>query len=217
MPARVLIVAMSVDAVTDHAALAELAEVVGASVAYLQVGDPSLTKALDALAAEGATTVRLVRLPAHGPAPARSWLRRVAAHWVREHPGVEVEVVASAVTGREAPLESPAWEDLPGFRHHVLVCRGPRCSAKGSVETAQALSAALDSRGLGDDDVLVTQTGCLFPCNHAPVVAVHPDDAWYGPVHPADVDRLVEDHLIAGGRLEDLARPRSARAFGGTS
>lgn len=201
---------MSVDAVADHAALAELAEVVDAFVAYLQLGDPSLTDALDALAAEGATAIRLVRLPAHGPAPARSWLRRVAAHWVRENPGVEVEVVASAVTGCEAPLESPAWEDLPGFRHHVLVCRGPRCSAKGSVSTARALSAALDSRGLGDDDVLVTQTGCLFPCNHAPVVAVHPDDTWYGPVHPADVDRLVDDHLVAGGRLDDLAHGRGS-------
>src|SRR5690606_414253 len=105
-------------------------------------------------------------------------------------------------------LESPAWEHLPGFRHHVLVCRGPRCSAKRSVDTAQALSASLDARGLSDDDVLVTQTGCLFPCNHAPVVAVHPDDVWYGPVAPQNSDRLVDDHLLAGRRLDDLRLPR---------
>ncbi|RLV56245.1 (2Fe-2S) ferredoxin domain-containing protein [Aeromicrobium phragmitis] len=208
---------MSVDAVTDHAALTELAEVVGASLAYLQVGDPSLTDALDALAAEGATSIRLVRLPAHGPAPARSWLRRVAAHWVRDHADVQVEVVASAVTGREAPLESAAWEDVPGFRDQVLVCRGPRCSAKGAAATARALADALDDRGLGDDDVLVTQTACLFPCNHAPVVAVHPDDAWYGPVQPADVVRLVDEHLVGGRRLDDLARPRGVRTTKGIS
>ncbi|TSD62477.1 (2Fe-2S) ferredoxin domain-containing protein [Aeromicrobium piscarium] len=208
MPASVVIVAMAVDAVNDHSALAELAEVTGASVAYLQRGEPSLVDELSRLADDGVAHVRLVRLPAAGAAPARSWLRRVAAHWVREHPGVRVEVVASAVTGREAPLRSSAWEDVPGFRHHLLVCRGPRCSASGAATTAEALSTALHERELGDEDVLVTQTGCLFPCNHAPVVAVHPDDTWYGPVTGADVGELVDEHLIDGRPVDRLRRPR---------
>ncbi len=209
MSPSVVIVAMAVDAVNDHAALTELADVTGASVAYLQRGEPALTDELSRLAEDGATRVRLVRLPAAGAAPARSWLRRVAAHWVREHPGTEVEVVASAVTGREAPLRSAAWEDVPGFRHHVLVCRGPRCSALDSAATTRALDAALNERGLGDDDVLITQTGCLFPCNHAPVVAVHPDDVWYGPVTESDAGAIVDEHLIAGHPVDRLRRPRT--------
>lgn len=208
MSASVVIVAMAVDAVNDHAALAELAEVTGASVAYLQRGEPSLVDELSRLADDGVAHVRLVRLPAAGAAPARSWLRRVAAHWVREHPGTEVEVVASAVTGREAPLRSAAWEDVPGFRHQVLVCRGPRCSAMDSAATSRALDVALQERGLGDDDVLITQTGCLFPCNHAPVVAVHPDDVWYGPVTGPDAGAIVDEHLLAGRPVDRLRRPR---------
>lgn len=212
MSPPVVIVAMSVDAVTDRAAFAELAEVTGATIAYLQNGDPTLTERLDELAASGADRIRLVRFPSSSAAPARSWLRRVASHWVREHPEVDVEIVASAVTAREAALRSPAWEDVPGHRCHVLVCRGPRCSASGSGETSRVLDEVLSDRGLGDDEVLVAQTGCLYPCNHAPVVVVHPDDVWYGPVTPADAPTLVDEHLIAGRPLAHLRRPRQSGA-----
>lgn len=208
MRTATVIVAMSVDAVQDKSALEELAHVTGASVAFLQLGEPTLVAELDRLAASGVRSVRLVRLPGGVLTPARSWLRRVAAHWVREHPQTQVEVVDSKVTGREAPLESAAWDDIPGHRHHVLVCRGPRCSAKGSEKTAHALTLALYERGLSDDDVLVAQTGCLFPCNHAPVVVVHPADAWYGPVTPERVEEIVDGHLIGGRIVDGLHRPR---------
>ena len=32
--------------------------------------------------------------------------------------------------------------------------------------------------------MLITHTGCQFPCNQAPVVSVQPDDVWYGGVDP---------------------------------
>lgn len=82
------------------------------------------------------------------------------------------------VTGAEAGLSNPAWQDLPSARYHVLVCRGPRCNAQGGQATAESLLAELGRRGATDDDVLVTLTGCLYPCNHAPVVVVHPDCTW---------------------------------------
>lgn len=208
---RTVIVGMAVDTVTDHAALNELAEVTGATIAYLQMGEPSLPDELDRLVADGATEIQLVRLPAIGKAPARSWLRRVAAHWVRQNPGIHVDVVARAVTGTEAPLMSAGWEDVPSHQHHVLVCRGPRCAAKNAGDTSVALADTLRARGLADNRVLVTQTGCLFPCNHAPVVVVHPDDTWYGSVAPDDVPTIVDDHLLGGQVVEALTRPRSPR------
>lgn len=97
-----------------------------------------------------------------------------------------------------APILSPAWEQVPAFTRHVLVCRGPRCSVEGARETAAALSRALDERGLDDDDVLTTVTGCLFPCALAPVVAVYPDGAWYRGIRPERVEHLVDEHLVHG-------------------
>lgn len=207
MPAVVL-VGVGLDASGHDAALRELADAVGATVAYLQGGSPSLVVELDRLAAEGVAEIRLVRAPAGSSAKARSWVRRVAGDWVRAHPGVQVEVVDRAVTGQEAPLTSPAWEEVPGHRHHVLVCRGPRCAARGSEATAVAVDDALRHHGLGDDDVLVSHTGCLFPCNHAPVVVVHPEDAWHGPVDAVAATRLVS--ALASGEASGVPQlPRS--------
>lgn len=208
---RIVLVAMSVDAAARADDLVTLAEAVGARHAYLQKGEPSLVDVLDDLASTGVGEVTLVAAPSGGSAaPARSWLRRVAGHWVRDRDAsLTVVVGGRAATGAEAPLSSPAWQDVPAHRHQVLVCRGPRCAARGSGATAAAIGEALRARGLGDDDVLVTQTGCLFPCNHAPVVVVHPEDAWHGPVDAAGAAALVA--TLAGRAVDPPPRlPRTA-------
>ncbi|MXG92199.1 (2Fe-2S) ferredoxin domain-containing protein [Nocardioides flavescens] len=197
-----------------------------ASVAHLQLGGPSLHRTLDAYAATGVARVRLVGVSLGTFAPGHSWLRRIAGHWVRtrtvgEGPAVPVIEVADAlvgerpdlddvtfreVSGAEPGLTSPAWADVPAYRHQVLVCRGPRCTAQASDASAEALVLELMAQGLGDDDVLVTHTGCLFPCNHAPVVAVQPDDVWYAAVDPTTARRIVTDHLVGDRPLEDAHR-----------
>src|SRR3546814_6085495 len=100
--------------------------------------------------------------------------------------------VTRPITGTEAPLASAAWEQVPGHRHQVLVCRGPRCTALGSDTTAEALTREMVRLEQSDDDVLVTHTGCQFPCNHAPVSSVPTDDVWYGQVTPEVVRRTEE-------------------------
>lgn len=203
-------VGMSVHEAREQDALRREAHAAGASLAFLQHGTPSLVTELDRLAARGATRVELVRVEVGGAAPARSWVRRVAGHWVRaarDRP--EVVIDGRAVTGTEAPLRSSAWEDVPGHRHQVLVCRGPRCWAQGADEVASALDTALGAAGLGDDDVLVTQTGCLFPCNQAPVVVVHPADTWFGSVDAVTAGELVGE--LAGRTSTRLRRLPRAR------
>lgn len=199
----VVLVGMSLTDSGERDVLQRRAEAEGATLAFLQHGQPSLVCELDRLAASGAKHVTLRAVTLGGRSPARSWLRRVAAHWLRAGADRPVVVVDDRpVTGREAPLNSSAWDTVPGHRHHVLVCRGPRCSAQGADEVAEALDAALGAAGLGDDDVLVTQTGCLFPCNHAPVVVIHPDDVWYGRVDDEKVGRIVDSHLVRGVVVE---------------
>ncbi|BBX18940.1 ferredoxin [Mycolicibacterium duvalii] len=191
---HLVLVGMGADAHTRHSESALLAQHVGARLAYLQLGTPTLFEVLDDIAATTpGSAVRLLPLPAGGaPSPARSWLRRIAGEWVRRRPDLlTIEVTSGAVTGWGPGLTSPAWEKVPAFARHVLICRGPRCTAKGSAATAQAIAEQLKAHKLGDDDVLLTQTGCLYPCNHAPVVAVHPDDDWWGPVTPDDAHALV--------------------------
>jgi len=208
-PRATVIVAMSVDSPARDRELRELAQATGATCAYLQAGEPSLTDELTRLYGLGTRSFVLAGITAGARAPARSWVRRVAGHWLREHPGARIELGGRPVTGNEAALHSPAWENVPGYRHHVFVCRGPRCSARGSAETSQSLAKALADRGLDDDDVLMTQTGCLFPCNHSPVLVVHPDDTWYAHIGPDETERIVDEHFVGGSPVEALRLTRS--------
>lgn len=91
------------------------------------------------------------------------------------------------------------------------MCRGPRCSAYGAGEVATALTRQLDHDGFGDDDVLVTTTGCLFPCNLGPLIVVQPDDIWYTNVDPGLAVRIAAEHLGGGRPVDD---PRAIRDRG---
>jgi (2Fe-2S) ferredoxin len=233
-PARdpLVLVGMSAREVQARDLLLGLAQEHDATVAFLQLGRPSLSAELTRLADLGADRIVVVGLSLGSLAPAVSWLRRIAGHWWRERPGhrpvlevgtalakepEEVRAVLGMlrpVTGAEAGLASAAWQDVTEHRHQVLICRGPRCTALGSDLTAEALIIELMRQGQGDDDVLITHTGCQFPCNQAPVVSVQPDDVWYGGVDPDAARLIAAEHLVAGRTVESRRLPRSRRTRG---
>ncbi|WP_422747313.1 (2Fe-2S) ferredoxin domain-containing protein [Micromonospora sp. WMMD1219] len=184
------------------------AQAAGAQLAFLQGGEPTLTHLLNRLHADGVRAIQLEAVSTDERAYARSWIGRVAGHWRRQQVDPPlIELGGRTITGGEAPLSSPAWERRPRYRHHLLVCRGPRCSAHGADKTYSEILRCLVAAGLTDADVLMAQTGCLFPCNHGPVVVVHPDGTWYGPVGPDSAERLVRQHLGAGLPVHDLRMP----------
>lgn len=194
----------------------------------------AVTSALDEAAAAGAVDVILISAQTVADRKMDAWFRRVVGHWLRERAtsstaairfapplsttATYAELLDAAISGpttparsTTAPLTSPAWETVPAFARHVLVCRGPRCSARGGPEAAQALDAALAERGLGDDDVLVSQTGCLYPCAQAPVAVVYPDNAWYSGARADRMDRIVDEHLVGGEPIAEWLGERADR------
>lgn len=225
MTAPVLVGTSPADA-TRRAELTATAERLGADLAFLQLASPSLGEVLDRLTARHEPSVTLVGVSGGLGGPGVSWLRRIAAHWWRSYGDGAPEVrtapaymddvsewnalvdLARPVTQGGAGLTSAAWGDVPEHRHQVLVCRGPRCTAKGAEDAWKALALGLMRAGMGDDDVLVTQTGCQFPCNHAPVVSVQPDDVWYGSVDETAAEEIVGAHLVGGAPVERLRLPR---------
>ena len=164
----------------------------------------SLVRCLDQCLADGISEVRLIGVFTRKGAAPQSWLRRVAGQWLRDHEepiticvrsllirDVSAETRREAaqgpwrlISGREAPLVSPTWEETPGFRHHALICTGIRCNARGADAVAAAFSDVIAAHHATDNDVLITRTLCQYPCNQGPIVTVYPDNVWHSFMTP---------------------------------
>jgi (2Fe-2S) ferredoxin len=56
----------------------------------------------------------------------------------------------------------------------------------------------------GKGKVRVNQAGCLDRCEEGPVIVVYPEEVWYTYVDKADIDEIIEEHLVNGRVVERL-------------
>jgi (2Fe-2S) ferredoxin len=100
---------------------------------------------------------------------------------------------------------------MPPFERHIFVCCNQRepghprgcCDPDAEDRLQKAFKKALADRGLGRR-VRANRSGCLDQCEHGPTVVVYPDAVWYGGVTLADVDEIVDRHIIGGEPVERL-------------
>ncbi len=97
------------------------------------------------------------------------------------------------------------------YRHHVFFCQNQRdapeacCANHGSVAMRDYCKARVKALGLaGEGKVRVNQAGCLDRCKEGPVVVVYPEGTWYTYVDKADIDEIIEEHLVGGRVVERL-------------
>lgn len=103
---------------------------------------------------------------------------------------------------------------MPEFICHLFVCCNRRepghargcCDPEGAGALKAALKEALKARKLGPT-VRVNEAGCLDQCEYGPTVVVYPRQIWYGCVTLADVERIVDETVVAGRILSDLQIP----------
>ncbi|WP_232666464.1 (2Fe-2S) ferredoxin domain-containing protein [Pseudonocardia sp. TRM90224] len=208
----VLLVARPTPSGVDQRSVGAIAEAVGAGVpdlvrvAYLDQAEPSIHTVLDEAVAARVEKVLVAALAVPADPYLATWIARGVANWqetrapvaldvrlaggLAAEPGVGAAVAELArgdgepITASPAAYRSPSWSEVPTYQRHVLVCRGPRCTAYGAGATHRALSAA--ARG---SDTLVTPVGCLAPCNLGPLVVVEPAGEWH---HAVDAERATE-------------------------
>lgn len=100
------------------------------------------------------------------------------------------------------------------FEKHLFICCNQReaghprgcCDPNAEDWLQKAFKKALAVRGL-NARVRANRSGCLDQCEHGPTVVVYPDGVWYGRVSEADVDEIIESHIVAGRPVERLRLP----------
>lgn len=109
------------------------------------------------------------------------------------------------MSDREKPTD-PA----PYYEAHVFCCTNRRpaghprgcCADKGSEGLRDYMKDR--ARALGLKKVRVNIAGCLDRCELGPTVVIYPEGVWYSVANEADIDEVLQTHLVEGGRVERL-------------
>ncbi|MCP5404616.1 MAG: NAD(P)H-dependent oxidoreductase subunit E [Pseudomonadaceae bacterium] len=97
------------------------------------------------------------------------------------------------------------------YTHHVFFCTNQRddgsacCARLGAAELqayAKARIQSLEASGKGK--IRINKAGCLDRCDEGPVIVVYPEGVWYHYLDRADIDEIIDTHLIGGTPVERL-------------
>lgn len=85
------------------------------------------------------------------------------------------------------------------LKHHIFVCQNVRppdaskgcCSGRGSEALFDELRRHVRETFSGDE-VRVTKSGCLGPCEEGPNIVIYPEGVWYHKVHLEDIDAIIK-------------------------
>jgi (2Fe-2S) ferredoxin len=111
---------------------------------------------------------------------------------------------------------------FPPYERHVFICLNERppghargdCTSKGSPAVLARFKELVDHMKL-KPRIRAQKSGCLDTCEDGISVVVYPEAVWYKGVTLADVDEIVESHLVNGVPVERLRmHPRGSQESG---
>ena len=100
------------------------------------------------------------------------------------------------------------------YDNHVFCCTNRRpdghkrgsCAARGSEPLRDYMKARAKELGLAGKigHVRINSAGCLDRCELGPVIVIYPEGVWYTYRTEADIDEILQSHLVEKRRVERL-------------
>ena len=98
------------------------------------------------------------------------------------------------------------------YTRHVFCCTNVRepghkrgcCAEKSAVALRDYMKKKTKDLGLSGRAVRVNAAGCLDRCELGATMVIYPEGVWYTYKTEADLDEIIQKHLIEGGRVPRL-------------
>lgn len=97
------------------------------------------------------------------------------------------------------------------YQYHLFFCTNQRDDGRACCQDhdAQAMRDYAKERtkklGLaGKGKVRVNNAGCMDRCAQGPTLVVYPEGVWYTYKSKADIDEIIDEHLVHGRVVERL-------------